>query len=236
MNEADANEASDGGNSVADLQDKIASIRKRKETLEGHRQKLDETGEAQLSLTDPDSRSMHSGTRSWGITPFVPKPDRSPAKSSGQATLRSPSSSTTPQPTPTVLLLASVRCPCIGTAPARPATDLGYQLRQSRGLPVLRSTRPMHQKAPTDESSATRTKPRWRMADRLAAWPEVMDRRRESVEHRFGSIKQWMGQGAFLTRRLNNVRGEFSLAALVYNMRRAINLVGIPAMIAAAAG
>ena len=63
MNEADANAASGGGNSVADLQDKIASIRKRKETLEGHRQKLDETGEAQLSLTDPDSRSMHAGTR-----------------------------------------------------------------------------------------------------------------------------------------------------------------------------
>ena len=75
-----------------------------------------------------------------------------------------------------------------------------------------------------------------RMADRLAARPEVMDRRRESVEHPFGSIKQWMGQGAFLTRRLDNVRGEFSLTALAYNMRRAINLAGLPAMIAAAAG
>ena len=74
-----------------------------------------------------------------------------------------------------------------------------------------------------------------RMANRLAARPEVMDRRRESVEHPFGSIKQWMGQGAFLTRRLGNVRGEFSLTALAYNMRRAINLVGIPALIAVAA-
>ena len=63
MNEADANAAS-GGNSVTDLQDKIASS-KRKETLEGHRQKLDETGEAQLSLTDPDSRSMHSHGSEW---------------------------------------------------------------------------------------------------------------------------------------------------------------------------
>ena len=62
-----------------------------------------------------------------------------------------------------------------------------------------------------------------------------MDRRRESVEHPFGSIKQWMDQGAFLTRRLGNVRGEFSLTALAYNMRRAINLVGIPALIAVAA-
>ena len=75
-----------------------------------------------------------------------------------------------------------------------------------------------------------------RMADRLAARPEVMNRRRESVEHPFGSVKQWMGQGAFLTRRLENVRGEFSLTALAYNLRRAINLVGIPALIAAVAG
>ena len=74
-----------------------------------------------------------------------------------------------------------------------------------------------------------------RMAERLAARPEVMNRRRESVEHPFGSAKQWMGQGAFLTRRLENVRGEFSLTALAYNLRRAINLVGIPAMLAAVA-
>ncbi len=74
-----------------------------------------------------------------------------------------------------------------------------------------------------------------RMADRLATRPEVLDRRRESVEHPFGSTKQWMGQGAFLTRRLDHVRGEFSLTALAYNLRRAINLAGIPAMIDAVA-
>jgi len=66
-----------------------------------------------------------------------------------------------------------------------------------------------------------------RMAARLAARPEVMDRRRESVEHPFGSIKQWMGQRNFLTRRIENVRGEFSLTALAYNIRRAITLVGV---------
>ena len=73
-----------------------------------------------------------------------------------------------------------------------------------------------------------------RMADRLAARPGVLDQRRETVEHPFGSIKQWMGQGAFLMRRLENVRGEFSLTALAYNLRRAINLVGISALIEAA--
>lgn len=73
-----------------------------------------------------------------------------------------------------------------------------------------------------------------RMAARLAARPEVMDRRREMVEHPFGSIKQWMNQGAFLMRRLENVRGEFSLTALAYNIRRAITLIGVPGLIAAA--
>jgi len=73
-----------------------------------------------------------------------------------------------------------------------------------------------------------------RMARRLARRPDILHRRRECVEHPFGSIKQWMGQGAFLMRRLDNVRGEFSLTALAYNMRRAINLVGVPTLIEAA--
>ena len=72
-----------------------------------------------------------------------------------------------------------------------------------------------------------------RMAARLKARPEVLDRRRDSVEHPFGSIKQWMGQGAFLMRGLENVQAEFSLTALAYNMRRVINILGVEAMIAA---
>jgi hypothetical protein len=66
-----------------------------------------------------------------------------------------------------------------------------------------------------------------RMAARLGAKPEVLDQRRECVEHPFGSIKQWMGQKDFLTRWIENVRGEFSLTALAYNIRRALTLVGV---------
>ena len=72
-----------------------------------------------------------------------------------------------------------------------------------------------------------------RMARRLARRPDIVNRRRECVEHPLGSIKQWMGQGAFPMRRLDKVRGEFSLTALTYNMRRAINLVGVPTLIEA---
>ena len=36
-----------------------------------------------------------------------------------------------------------------------------------------------------------------RMAERLKARPELLDRHREVVEHPFGSIKRWVHQGAF---------------------------------------
>jgi transposase len=74
-----------------------------------------------------------------------------------------------------------------------------------------------------------------RMAERLKARPQVLDRRREIVEHPFGSIKQWMNQGAFLMRGLENVRAEFSLTALAYNVRRALNILGVEALTAAVA-
>ena len=74
-----------------------------------------------------------------------------------------------------------------------------------------------------------------RMAERLKARPAILDRRREVVEHPFGSIKQWMYQGAFLMRGLANVRAEFSLTALAYNLRRALNILGVEVMTAAVA-
>jgi hypothetical protein len=74
-----------------------------------------------------------------------------------------------------------------------------------------------------------------RMAERLKARPAILDRRREVVEHPFGSIKQWMYQGAFLMRGLANVRAEFSLTALAYNLRQALNIHGVEAMTAAVA-
>ena len=63
MNEADANDVGEGTRSVDRLQEKIASMRNRRAVLEGHRTALDESGEAQLLLTDPDSRAMQSSTR-----------------------------------------------------------------------------------------------------------------------------------------------------------------------------
>ncbi len=93
---------------------------------------------------------------------------------------------------------------------------------------------------PQCTSSTFRKVTRWtgeavleRMEQRLAARPGILDLRRETVEHPFGSIKQWMNQGAFLMRGLEKVCAEFSLTALAYNMTRAINLVGVPELMRA---
>lgn len=93
---------------------------------------------------------------------------------------------------------------------------------------------------PQCASGVRRTIDRWegeavldRMAERLAARPDILDRRRETVEHPFGTIKQWMNQGAFLMRGLANVNAEFSLTALAYNLRRVINILGVPALLRA---
>jgi transposase len=72
-----------------------------------------------------------------------------------------------------------------------------------------------------------------RMQARIAQRPDILDRRREIVEHPFGTIKQWMNQGAFLMRGLEKVRAEFSLTALAYNLRRVLNIVAFADLIAA---
>jgi transposase len=56
------------------------------------------------------------------------------------------------------------------------------------------------------------------------------------VEHVFGTIKDWMGRAHFRTRRLANVATEMSLHILAYNLKRAIAVLGIPALIAAMQG
>ena len=65
---------------------------------------------------------------------------------------------------------------------------------------------------------------------------EILDRRREIVEHPFGSIRQWTNRGAFLMKGCDNVRAEVSLNALVYNLRRAFNILGVEAMMGGGPG
>ena len=295
MDEADADDA--GGGAVVDLEEKIAALRERRATLREYRDKLEESGRGQLSLTDPASRAMSSGKgplvgynvqiavdakhsliaeqqvynnlndfgllaqtavaarenlavdkidavadkgyykiddieacEAGGVTPYVPKPvDRSPMKKKG--------------------LFTKSRFRYDGATDSY-ACPSGHRLRPTYFHQLAGGTRIQYvnrkgcrncRLRPFCTADTHRRISRYanetileRMAERLAARPDLLVRRGASVEHPFGSIKQWMSHGAFLTRQLENVRGEFSLTALAYNMRRALNLVGVPALVAAA--
>jgi transposase len=66
-----------------------------------------------------------------------------------------------------------------------------------------------------------------RIAERVAANPQIIRRRSALVEHPFGTIKCWRNQAAFLTRSLERVRAEFRLSALAYNLTRVLQIVGV---------
>lgn len=71
-----------------------------------------------------------------------------------------------------------------------------------------------------------------RAAARMAQAPGMSALRREKVEHVFGTLKQW-SHSDFLMRGLERVRAECSLSALAYNLRRALNLKSVRALLGA---
>lgn len=281
------------GARVEHLQEKIAAIKGRRERLEGHRKTLAESGEDQLSLTDPDARAMHASSRvgvgyniqiavdvthkliveqrvhnkvsdlgllaetaevarenldveridvvadrgyfkiedieaceAAGLVAYVPKPIRGSAASQGLFTkeqFRYDAANNV------YICPGGERLEPRRKRKIRDNDAIGYLNRAACKACALRErcTKTTFRQVTRYANEAILD----RMAARLAVRPLVLDQRRDSVEHPFGTIKQWMGQGAFLMRRLENVRGEFSLTALAYNIRRAITLVGIPALI-----
>ena len=63
LDQSDANEVKTGGSRVKNLAEKIAAIRERRTRCKDMLAQLDNTGEDQISLTDPDSRAMAAHTR-----------------------------------------------------------------------------------------------------------------------------------------------------------------------------
>lgn len=73
------------------------------------------------------------------------------------------------------------------------------------------------------------------MQTRLNKAPEMMSIRKRTVEHPFGTLKQWMGATHFLTRGFAGVSAEMSLNVLAYNMKRVMNIMGVKGLMAAMA-
>ena len=71
------------------------------------------------------------------------------------------------------------------------------------------------------------------MQVRLKQRPEMMRLRRATVEHPFGNLKQWIfGNGRFLLWGLAGAKTEMALGCMAYNLKRAINVLGVQKMMA----
>ena len=138
---------------------------------------------------------------------------------------------TTQQPTPTA---APTARPC-GRARIGSKTATGWSFTTMK---LLANRCPI--KAQCTSAKRWRQIARWEgetvldaMAARLAANPQMTRLRRNTVEHPFGTIKHAMNQGHFLMKGLRQVRAEFSLSTLAYNLLRVINIVGVKALVEA---
>ena len=156
-----------------------------------------------------------------GMVPYVPRPQRGPSVKAGlfrkDEFLYDPAAD-------------SIVCP----AGQRLQPYTSSLLRELKKINYVNSAAcrdcPLRPRCTRHNSARYRG---WRTRPCWTAWrpgwrarPGILDQRRETVEHPFGTIKQWMYQGAFLMRGLEKVRAEFSLTALAYNLRRVLNLVG----------
>ena len=295
LDHSDATEQSAGGARVANLAEKIAAVRGRRERCQEMLAELDRTGESQISLTDPDSRAMAAHTRvavgynvqiavdtkhkliveqqvtnqvldmglltetaepakeilgvetidvvadkgyfkiedieaceKAGMAPYVPRPQRGPSVRAGF--FRKDEFKYDPE-TDSFTCPAGQRLTPYSSSALRQLKKINYANRKAcRDCPLrARCTDNQFRTVSRLENEAVLD----RMQERLAKRPEVLNQRRETVEHPFGSIKQWMNQGAFLMRGLEKVRAEFSLTALAYNIRRVLNLVAFDKLMAA---
>ncbi len=70
------------------------------------------------------------------------------------------------------------------------------------------------------------------MEPRVHARPEIMTRRQELVEHPLGTMTRSGNRGDFLRRGVAQVRAAFRVTVLAYHLRRVLNLVDMPRLLA----
>jgi transposase len=71
------------------------------------------------------------------------------------------------------------------------------------------------------------------MHQRAARDPVWMKRRREIVEHPYGTIKWMMGYPRFLVKGLKKAKAELALEIMGYNLKRVLNILGVAAVLQA---
>jgi transposase len=302
LQELDENDKKESGfrkKSAKELQEIIAHLKKRKKHLRHLKKHLEKTGEKQVSLTDPDSRSMpvgrghhtevaynvqnavddkhylifdHEVTNDVtdqghlssmgkrakeilgveefdlvadmgyydgqevaacvkeGIQPWISKPNTSANRKKGLYTKDD--------------FAYNKRRDCY-LCPAGERLDFRFTSRfDDRNVRYYATSACVGCRVRslcttnTAGRRITRSEEEWILDDmerRNRMHPEKIKRRKEIVEHPFGTIKRSMNQGYFLMRGIQKVKTEMSLTVIAYNMKRVFNIMGVKRMVQALA-
>jgi transposase len=302
LDEGDAQDETGRGDSGAtprlsagELKEKIARLKERKEDLERVAQDLGQSGQSQVSLTDPDARAMSMGrgsTIGYNVQAAVD------AKHSLIVATEVTNTTSDLGALGTMALKAQealgaeklevvadkgyyngkevLLCDTIGVTAyvAKPLTSANtaqglygkesfkydahhncYLCPAGKKLTYRFSTNelgraisyyqaseckscPLKAKCTRNKGNRRITRAAFeevqeKMAERVAANPGLMRRRKAIIEHCFGTIKRSFGYDYFLCRGKRAVATEVNLTVLAYNLKRVCNLVGVQNLIAA---
>jgi len=289
LDQSDQEEPEIRGTTAEELKQKIASMEAKMDQLRAHEAEVDAHPDSQVSLTDPDARSMNKAgggsTVSYNVQTAVDckhhliathevtnePSDRSQLSSmAGQAAAALDAKALTVVADPGYYKGEEiVDCYAAGIKALVPKTDSSQSKAKGRY-----SKADFHYDAQQNEyicpagqrltyrfDSVEKGKTQWvymtyqcsscplqsqcttSHAKRIKRWekedildtadallqqnPDAMRQRKRLVEHPYGTIKHWMGSTHFLMKRLPNVQAEMSLHVLAYNLKRAINVLGV---------
>jgi transposase len=74
---------------------------------------------------------------------------------------------------------------------------------------------------------------KFREKTRTKLGKKIIQKRKELVEHPYGTIKRNLGFTYFMQTGIENVKAEFSFIAFIYNFKRVVNIIGVKGLIEA---
>jgi transposase len=233
------------------LREKIETLREQMRDLNRAAELLNDLPEKQISLTDPDSRSMISQAKGTGVVGY----NVQVAVDARHHLIVTHEVTNVGNDRTQLSPMAKAARDAMGKKKIKALADRGYfsapeiKACDDAGIAAL---------VPKSQTSGAKADGRFDRADfiycplrkqctpapyrRIRRWEHeaVLDRmqrrldrqldamtiRRRTVEHVFGTLKHWMGSTHFQMRRLGNVSTEMSLHVLAYNLKRVMKILG----------